>query len=96
MPDTMVCVGHWKLCLCQDRQDRLQSHNWLLQALVRERMEDWGNGLCRVLDKKLVELTGDITPDIRCGTDAPHLVSQAPAEKGMRVHRDCLGLQTDA
>ena len=35
------------------------------QALVRERMEDWGNGLCRVLGKKLVELTGDITPDIR-------------------------------
>ena len=34
---------------------------------MRERMEDWGNGLCRVLDKKLVELTGDITPDIRCG-----------------------------
>jgi len=43
------------------------------QALVRERMEDWGNGLCKVLNKKLVELTGDITPDIRCGTNAPHL-----------------------
>ena len=36
------------------------------QALVRERMEDWGRGLCRVLGKKLVELTGDVTPDIRC------------------------------
>lgn len=37
-----------------------------LQALVRERMEDWGRGLCKVLGKKLVELTGDVTPDIRC------------------------------
>ena len=35
------------------------------QALVRERVEDWGKGLCRVLNKKLVELTGDYTPDIR-------------------------------
>ena len=33
---------------------------------MRERMEDWGRGLCKVLGKKLVELTGDVTPDIRC------------------------------
>lgn len=32
---------------------------------MRERVEDWGKGLCRVLGKKLVELTGDYTPDIR-------------------------------
>jgi activating signal cointegrator complex subunit 3 len=36
-----------------------------LQALVRERMEDWGKGLCRVLGRKIVELTGDFTPDVR-------------------------------
>ena len=51
----------------------------LPQALVRERMEDWGNGLCRVLNKKLVELTGDITPDIRCGTAPLQPLRQAPA-----------------
>jgi hypothetical protein len=36
-----------------------------VQALVRERMEDWGRGLCRALGKKIVELTGDFTPDVR-------------------------------
>jgi len=36
-----------------------------LKALVRERLDDWGNKLCPILDKKLIELTGDYTPDIR-------------------------------
>lgn len=35
-----------------------------LKALVRERMGDWGAGLCRRLGKRLVELTGDFTPDV--------------------------------
>lgn len=35
-----------------------------LKALVRERMSDWGPGLCRSLGKRLVELTGDFTPDV--------------------------------
>lgn len=35
-----------------------------LKALVRERMSDWGAGLCRRLGKRLVELTGDFTPDV--------------------------------
>ena len=30
-----------------------------VQALVRERIKDWGQGLCKSLSKKLVELTGD-------------------------------------
>ena len=30
-------------------------------------MEDWGKGLCRALGKKIVELTGDFTPDVRWG-----------------------------
>jgi hypothetical protein len=38
-----------------------------LQALVRERMQDWGKGLCGRLGKRLVELTGDYTPDLRQG-----------------------------
>lgn len=29
-----------------------------LKALVRERMNDWGKGMCKSLGKKLVELTG--------------------------------------
>ena len=28
-------------------------------------MKDWGRGLCAVLGKRLVELTGDVTPDMR-------------------------------
>ena len=36
-----------------------------LKALVRERMEDWRIRLEKKLGKKVVELTGDITPDIR-------------------------------
>lgn len=36
-----------------------------LKALVRERLDDWGKGLCQKLNKKMVELTGDFTPDIR-------------------------------
>mmetsp|Transcript_13654 Transcript_13654/g.49673 ORF Transcript_13654/g.49673 Transcript_13654/m.49673 type:complete len:2207 (-) Transcript_13654:489-7109(-) len=36
-----------------------------LKALVRERIDDWRNGLCKKLDKKLVELTGDYTPDLK-------------------------------
>jgi len=36
-----------------------------LKALVKERMSDWGTGFCRTMNKKLVELTGDKTPDMR-------------------------------
>ncbi|EIE24813.1 Sec63-domain-containing protein [Coccomyxa subellipsoidea C-169] len=36
-----------------------------LKALVRERIKDWGQGLCKKLGKKLVELTGEYTPDMR-------------------------------
>jgi len=36
-----------------------------LKALVRERIDDWGQGLCRVLNKRMVELTGEVTPDIK-------------------------------
>jgi activating signal cointegrator complex subunit 3 len=35
-----------------------------LKALVRERMKDWGSKFVDKLGKKLVELTGDYTPDM--------------------------------
>ncbi|TGZ63845.1 hypothetical protein CRM22_006690 [Opisthorchis felineus] len=35
-----------------------------LKALVRERMEDWSVRIGRKLGKRVVELTGDVTPDI--------------------------------
>ena len=35
-----------------------------LKALVRERIKDWGQGFCRALGKRMVELTGDYTPDM--------------------------------
>jgi replicative superfamily II helicase len=35
-----------------------------LKALVRERITDWGKGLCKALNKQMVELTGDYTPDV--------------------------------
>lgn len=36
-----------------------------LKALVRERMDDWKQRLGKQLGKKVVELTGDYTPDMR-------------------------------
>ena len=35
-----------------------------LKALVRERMSDWGAGFCKALGRRMVELTGDFTPDL--------------------------------
>ena len=31
-----------------------------LKALVRERINDWGAGLCKALGKRMVELTGEV------------------------------------
>lgn len=36
-----------------------------LKALVRERMDDWRRNLVPRLGKTMVELTGDVTPDMR-------------------------------
>lgn len=35
------------------------------QALVRERIKDWGGGLCKALGKRLVELTGARNPAMK-------------------------------
>ncbi|KAI9348199.1 Sec63 Brl domain-containing protein [Obelidium mucronatum] len=36
-----------------------------LKALVRERVQDWKSRLTQQMGRKLVELTGDVTPDLR-------------------------------
>ncbi|KAI8894352.1 Sec63 Brl domain-containing protein [Globomyces pollinis-pini] len=36
-----------------------------LKALVRERVQDWGERLMPFMGRKLVELTGDVTPDLK-------------------------------
>jgi replicative superfamily II helicase len=35
-----------------------------LKALVRERVNDWSVRLAQMLNKKVVEITGDVTPDM--------------------------------
>lgn len=46
-----------------------------MKALVRERVKDWGSRLTRQLGLKLVELTGDNTPDTRTIRDADIIIT---------------------
>lgn len=46
-----------------------------MKALVRERVKDWGARLARPLGLKLVELTGDSTPDTRTIKDADIIIT---------------------
>ncbi|KND93110.1 putative helicase mug81, partial [Tolypocladium ophioglossoides CBS 100239] len=46
-----------------------------MKALVRERVKDWGSRLARPLGLKLVELTGDNTPDTRTIKDADIIIT---------------------
>ncbi|NWX11126.1 ASCC3 protein, partial [Caloenas nicobarica] len=46
-----------------------------LKALVRERMEDWKVRIEEKLGKKVVELTGDVTPDMRAIAQADLIVT---------------------
>jgi antiviral helicase SLH1 len=46
-----------------------------MKALVRERVKDWGTRLARPLGLKLVELTGDNTPDTRTIADADIIIT---------------------
>ncbi|RVE62283.1 hypothetical protein OJAV_G00155530 [Oryzias javanicus] len=46
-----------------------------LKALVRERMEDWKIRIEEKLGKKVVELTGDVTPDMRAIAQADLIVT---------------------
>jgi len=46
-----------------------------LKALVRERVDDWKVRLGSKLGKKVVELTGDVTPDVRAIKEASVIVT---------------------
>ncbi|KAH8802688.1 Sec63 Brl domain-containing protein [Xylogone sp. PMI_703] len=46
-----------------------------MKALVRERVKDWGSRLTRQLGLRLVELTGDNTPDTRTIRDADIIIT---------------------
>ena len=46
-----------------------------MKALVRERLKDWGSRLARPMGLKLVELTGDNTPDTRAIENADVIIS---------------------
>ncbi|KAI7462709.1 Sec63-domain-containing protein [Hortaea werneckii] len=46
-----------------------------MKALVRERVQDWGKRLTNQMGLKLVELTGDNTPDTRTIRDADIIVT---------------------
>ncbi|ESO93256.1 hypothetical protein LOTGIDRAFT_189896 [Lottia gigantea] len=46
-----------------------------LKALVRERMEDWKVRIQQKLGKNVVELTGDVTPDMRAVAKADLIVT---------------------
>lgn len=46
-----------------------------MKALVRERVKDWGARLVRQMGLKLVELTGDNTPDTRTISDADIIIT---------------------
>lgn len=46
-----------------------------MKALVRERVKDWGARLAKPLGLKLVELTGDNTPDTRTIKDADIIIT---------------------
>lgn len=48
-----------------------------LKALVRERIEDWKDRLEQRLGRKVVELTGDVTPDARAIRDS-HVIVTTP------------------
>lgn len=46
-----------------------------MKALVRERVKDWGKRLAQPLGLKIVELTGDNTPDTRTIKDADVIIT---------------------
>ena len=46
-----------------------------LKALVKERMKDWGQGFAKRLGLNIVEMTGDVTPDIRALMGADIIVT---------------------
>ncbi|KAL4525728.1 hypothetical protein Ndes2526B_g09336 [Nannochloris sp. 'desiccata'] len=60
-----------------------------LKALVRERIKDWSSGFCAALGKRLVELTGDFTPDLKALLSADVII--ATPEKWDGISRNWKG-----
>ncbi len=63
-----------------------------LKALVRERMTDWKQRLEMRLNKKVVELTGDVAPDMKMVAEADVIVTTPVSTfslilKGLRLRR---------
>jgi replicative superfamily II helicase len=46
-----------------------------LKALVRERVSDWNKRLTSAMGKRLVELTGDVTPDVKTISNADIIIT---------------------
>jgi activating signal cointegrator complex subunit 3 len=65
------------LRLFEQYPDRKVIYIGPLKALVRERMRDWRAKFVDTLGKRMVELTGDVTPDIRA-LKAAHIVTTTP------------------
>jgi replicative superfamily II helicase len=53
-----LATGPCRRCLCCGMWGLQVIYIAPLKALVRERMNDWGKGLCKRLGKRIVELTG--------------------------------------
>jgi len=46
-----------------------------LKALAKERLKDWSNKLDKKMGKKVVELTGDFTPDLEALLQAEVIIT---------------------
>ncbi|KAI9141161.1 Sec63 Brl domain-containing protein [Paraphysoderma sedebokerense] len=57
-----------------------------LKALVRERVIDWRNRLVGPMNRKLVELTGDVTPDLRTIETADIIITTPEKWDGISRH----------
>jgi len=55
-----------------------------LKALVRERMDDWGEKFVKKLGYKLEELSGDVAPDARALTNADILATNPMGSRAFR------------
>ena len=73
-----VLWAYWVILLFQvfrDDPDGKCVYIAPLKALVRERISDWKIRFEQKLGKKVVELTGDITPDVRAILQASVIVT---------------------